>query len=101
MLGSRYAVIGSAVGVSEANGIGQPEPGTLEGRLTAVPGPARFLPTYWGQGLPNTEITALPTRSGSAKNSTYFALTPQSLTDFDWLVILDATTYSRGGPSLP
>lgn len=101
MLGPRYAIIGSAVGVSEANGISQSEPGTLESRLTAVPGPARFLPTHRGQGLPNAEITALPTRSGSAKNSTYFALTPQSLTDFDWLVILDATTYSRGGPSLP
>ncbi|GHO59933.1 erythromycin esterase family protein [Ktedonobacter robiniae] len=101
MLGSRYIVIGSAMGVSEANGIGQPEPGTLEGRLTAMPGPARFLPTHRGQGLPNAEITALPTRSSSAKNPTYFALTPQSLTDFDWLAILDATTYSRGGPSLP
>ena len=30
MFGPRYAVIGSAVGVSEANGIGQPEAGTLE-----------------------------------------------------------------------
>lgn len=101
MLGSRYTVIGSAVGVSEANGISQPEPGTLESRLTAVPGPVRFLPTHRGQGLPNAEITALPTRSGRVKNPTYFALTPQSLTDFDWLAILDATTYSRGGPSLP
>lgn len=101
MLGPRYVVIGSAVGTSEANGIGQPEPGTLESRLTAVPGPARFLPTHRGQGLPNAEITALPTRSGRVKNPTYFALTPQSLTDFDWLAILDATTYSRGGPSLP
>jgi erythromycin esterase-like protein len=38
---SRYAVIGSAVGLSDANGIGQPEAGTLEARLTAVPGPGR------------------------------------------------------------
>src|SRR5262249_42056262 len=50
MLG--YAVTGSAVGVSDANGIGQPEAGTLEARLTAVPGPARFIPTHKGQGLP-------------------------------------------------
>ena len=100
MFGPRYAVIGSAVGVSDANGIGQPEAGTLEARLTAVPGPARFIPTHKGQGLPASEIAALPTRSGSMKNSTYFALTPQSFTDFDWLAVLDSTAYSRGGPQL-
>ncbi len=102
LFGARYAVIGSAVGVSEANGIGRPEAGTLENRLTAVPGgPARFIPTYNGQGLPAAAIAALPVRSGSRKNSTYFALTPQSVSDFDWLAVLDATAYSRGGPPLP
>jgi erythromycin esterase len=101
MFGSRYAVIGSAVGVSDANGIGQPEAGTLEARLTAVPGPVRFMPTHKGQGLPTSEIADLPTRSGSRKNSTYFALTPQSVTDFDWLVVFDSTAYNRGGPPLP
>ncbi len=100
MLGSRYAVIGSAVGVSDANGIGQPEADTLEARLTAVPGPVRFIPTHKGQGLPTQAIAALPTRSGSMKNTTYFALTPQSFTDFDWLIVLDSTAYSRGGPQL-
>jgi hypothetical protein len=100
MFGPRYAVIGSAVGVSEANGIGQPEAGTLEARLTAVPGPARFIPTHKGQGLPTSTIAALPTRSGSMKNPTYFALTPQSFTDFDWLAVLDSTAYNRGGPPL-
>ncbi len=98
MLG--YAVIGSAVGYSDVNGIGQPEAGTLEARLTAVPGPARFIPTHKSQGLPTSEIAALPTRSGSMKNSTYFALTPQSFTDFDWLAVLDSTAYDRGGPPL-
>jgi hypothetical protein len=34
------------------------------------------------------------------KNPTYFALTPQSFTDFDWLAVLDRTAYSRGGPQL-
>jgi|SRR6266536_3003603 len=67
LVGPRYAVIGSAVGVSEANGIGEPEAGTLEARLTAGPGPVRFIPTHHGQG---------------------------------WAV-LDATTYTRGGPPLP
>ena len=101
MFGLHYAVIGSAVGVSDANGIGQPETGTLEARLIAAPGPARFIPTHKGQGLPISEIAALPLRSGSVKNSTYFALTPQSFTDFDWLAVLDSTAYSRGGPPLP
>jgi erythromycin esterase-like protein len=86
-----YAVIGSAVGVSDANGIGQPESGTLEACLTAAPGSVRFIPTHKGQGLPTSEIAALSTRSGSKKNSTYFALTAQSFTDFDWLAVLDST----------
>ena len=88
---ARYAVIGTAVGVSEANGIVQPDPGTLEARLTAAPGPARFIPTHKGQGLPAAEIAALPVRAGSEKNSSYFALTSQSLGDFDWLAVMDAT----------
>jgi erythromycin esterase len=89
MFGQRYAVVGSALGVSEANGIGRPEAGTLEAHLTAVPGPARFISTHCGQGLSTSAIKDLPTRSGSSKNPTYFPLTPQSFTDFDWLAVLD------------
>lgn len=100
IFGPRYVVIGSGIGVSEANGIAQPENGALEARLTNAPGPVRFVPTPKGQGLPTPEIVALPTRSGSMKNSSYFALTPQSLTDFDWLVVLDSTAYARGAPPL-
>jgi erythromycin esterase len=100
MFGSRYAVIGSAIGSSDDNGIGQPEPDTLEARLTAAPGPARFIPTHKGQGLPGSELATLPTRSRSMKNPTYFPLTSESFTDFHWLVILDSTTYNRGGPVL-
>jgi len=37
IFGLLYAVIGTAVGVSEANGIGEPETGTLEARLAAGP----------------------------------------------------------------
>jgi erythromycin esterase-like protein len=88
MLGPRYAVIGSALGNSDADGVGPPERGTLEARLTAGPGPALFIPTHRGRGLPAAEVAALPTRSGSAKNPTYFPLSPQSLTDFDWLAVL-------------
>jgi erythromycin esterase len=92
MLGPRYAVIASGLGACETNGIGPPEAGTLEALLTAAPGPARFIPTHRGRGLPPAALAALPTRSGSATNQSYFALTPRSLTDFDWLVVLDKTT---------
>jgi erythromycin esterase-like protein len=90
MLGPQYSVIGAGVGTSEAHGIAPPEPGTLEAHLTAAPGPARFIPTHQGQSLDASATTALATRSGGAKNSTYFALTPKSLTDFDWLAVLDS-----------
>ena len=100
IFGPGYVVIASAVGVSDDNGIGRPEAGTLEARMTAVPGPVRFIPTHRSRGLPTPEIADLPTRSGSRKNTTYFPLTPQSLTDFDWLAVLDATAYTRGGPPL-
>ncbi|MEI6103750.1 MAG: erythromycin esterase family protein [Methanothrix sp.] len=100
IFGQRYAVIGTAVGVSGGNGIGEPQAGTLEARLTASPGPARFIPTHKGQGLPSSEIATLPARSGSMMNPTYFALTPQSFTDFDALAVLDKTAYIRGGPQL-
>lgn len=98
---SQYAVIGTAVGVSAANGIGQPEEGTLEARLLSVPGPVRLIATEKGRGLAESEMQALAVRSASKLNSTYFPLTAQSLTDFDALAVLDRTEYSRGGPELP
>ncbi len=100
MFGKGYIVIGSGLGVSDANGIDRPEPGTLEALLTSLSEPALFIPTHKGQGLPASEIASLPTRSGSNKNSTYMALSPESFTDFDWLVVLDSTAYNRGGPPL-
>jgi len=100
ILGSRFAVIGSAVGVSNENGIGLPEVGTLEALLTAAPGPCRFISTRRVQELSASQA-ALPVRSASTKNPTYFPLTAQSLTDFDWLVAPDGVGYSRGGPTLP
>jgi erythromycin esterase len=101
LFGRRYVVIGSAVGESPANEIGQPEVGTLEARLTSAPGPVRFIPTHQGQGLPAEEIAALPIRSGSKKNGSYVEpLGPQSFTDFDWFAVLDTTAYTRGGLSL-
>jgi erythromycin esterase-like protein len=99
MLGPRYAVIGSGVGMSDANGIGQPAPGTLEARLTAAPGPARFIPTHLGRRFSSAATADLPTRAGG-RNPTYFPLTRDSFTDFDALAVLDAVTYTRGGPPL-
>lgn len=100
MLGARYAVIATGVGMSEANGIGQPEDGTLEARLTAAPGPMRFIPTHKGQHLSESVIAALPIRTGSAKNPSYFPFTHQSFTDFNGLLVLDSIAYKLGGPTL-
>jgi erythromycin esterase len=100
-LRARYAVIGSGLRVSAENGIGEPEAGTLEGMLIKEPGAGLFIPTHQGSDLPAGEIDALPTRSGSAKNPMYFPLAPESFTDFDWLMVLHSSTYSRGGPVLP
>jgi erythromycin esterase-like protein len=100
ILGLRYAVIGSAVGVSEANGISEPETGTLEECLTSVPGPALLIPTHKGHAFSLAAIADLPIRSGSSKNPTYFPLNAQSFTDLDWLAVLDSTAYNRGGPPL-
>jgi erythromycin esterase-like protein len=100
LLGARYAVIGSGVGISEANGIGRPESGTLEALLTYSPDSGLLIPTHSGSGLPADEIAALAVRSGSARNSTYMALGPESFADFDYLLVLPSTAYSRGGPPL-
>ena len=92
MLGPRYAVIGTGVGTSPMYDLPPPEPGTLEAHLTAAPGPVRFVPTHQGQAFDAAALAALPTRSGSAKNPGYFPLTAKSLTDFDWLAVLDSIT---------
>ncbi|AET65109.1 hypothetical protein [Methanothrix harundinacea] len=85
----------------ELLGFGEPEFRTLEARLAAASGPGLFIPTHRSQGLSASEIEALPIRSGSRKNPTYFPLTPQSLADFDALAFLGEVGYSRGGPELP
>ena len=98
-LGPRYAVIAQALGVSEANAIWEPEPGTLEARLTRLGG-AFFIPTHAGRHLSPDEIAAIPIRTGSTLNPTYFVLTPESFEDFDWLVVFDSTSYPRGAMPL-
>lgn len=81
-LGSGYAVIGSAVIQSEKDGIAAAEEGTLEAALAAAPGPARLLATPIAPAL-NVELQV---RSGSTTNPTYFPLTSQSISDFDYLL---------------
>jgi len=55
MFGSSYAVIGSAVGVYEDNGISPPEAGALESKLAVLPGTAVLIPTLRDPGLPAAE----------------------------------------------
>ena len=92
-MGDGYAVIGMALGESDANGLGAPEPGTFEARLLAAGG-SKFIPTGSAAGL------TAPERSGSTLNPTYSSLTPESFTDFDWVVFLGSTTYPRGATPL-
>jgi erythromycin esterase-like protein len=106
LLGSRYAVIGTAVGTSEANGIADPEPGSLEARMAEAIGPEAaiaglFLPTHFGKGLPADEVAAAPSRAAGTTNLSYIPLNPQSLENFDYVAFLNRATYLRGGPPLP
>lgn len=94
ILGPRYAVIASAVGVSEENGIAPPEPGTLEERLNSLGQASSFLP------LRHLSLAGLPTRTGSTKNPTYVPLNPQAARNFDYIAHIPATAYSHGAPSL-
>jgi len=98
-LGPRYAVIAMALGVSEPNGIAEPEPGTVEAHLLRA-GEAFFIPTHRNRGLPATGLETAPRRSGSTLNPTYYTLTPSSFSDFDALVFLAATSYPRGAQPL-
>jgi erythromycin esterase len=82
-MGSRYAIVGVAAGTSSKSNLCMPEAGTLEARLLAAPGPARIIPTHRAQSL---DVRELPVRTA---NPQYFPLDSQSLTDFDFLAVLD------------
>ncbi len=92
-LGSRYRVIGMALGVSEVNRVAVPEPGTVEAHLLKN-GQAMFIP------VPSAQLENLPVRTGSALNPTYYVLTPSSFNEFDALVFLPTTSYPRGAEPL-
>ena len=97
-LGARYALIGTAIGVSPSNGVGQPEEGSIEAHLTAAPGNARFIPTHRGRGLPARELSTRTVRSKSSTNPSYDPLTQVKVTTFDWLGVIDEVILSRGSP---
>ncbi len=99
--GSAYVVAGACLLSSPENGIGEPEPGTLEAQLGQRPETAFVLPTHAGHAVPEAAVQALTTRSGSTRNSTYMPLNRDSITDFDWLAYVRTTPYARGGPTLP
>lgn len=101
LFGFQYVIIGAGLGTSEDNGIGEPECGTLEALLTNELESAMFIQSNKVQKLLNSEISALPTRSGSSRNGSYFPFTSKSLIDFDWLAILKSTGYTRGALPLP
>ena len=98
-LGPGYAVIAMALGVSEPNGIDEPEPGTVEARL-AKAGDALFIPTHRDNASNAPDVQSIPVRSGSTLNPTYYVLTPSSFTEFDALVFLASTAYPRGAEPL-
>lgn len=96
MLKDQYAVLATALGTSEENGIGTPEPGTLEGIILALKFPLAFLPR-----LSSSELAKLSTRTGSQLNPTYTPLDPQlAATNFDSLLFVSDSLYQRGGMPL-
>jgi len=97
LFGRRFALIGGALGTSEANFIGAPEAGALEARLLALQSDC-FIPTRRGEVL---EGASLPIRSGSSHPLVpYTQLTPESVADFDMIAFLRSSTYTRGAPPL-
>lgn len=94
ILGPRYAVLATAVGVSPDNGIAEPEPGTIEARLAETGNPVAFVSA--------SEVTGISraVRSGSVRNPTYVPLDERAGSRFDGIVFLREVTYNRGGPPL-
>lgn len=100
MFGSRFAVIGGAIGTSEPNFVGPPEAGSLEARLLAHKSDG-FLPTGRGRRLAGGALAALPVRSGSKPWIPYTPLVAQAVSDFDVIAFLRNVTYTRGLPPQP
>lgn len=101
LFGARFAVIGGAVGTSEANFIGTPERGSLEARFLARQSDF-FIPTRRGKALAEGALAALPVRTGAARPYVpYTPLFPQSVADLDGIAFLRSVTHTRGAPPWP
>ncbi len=84
-LGPRYAVVGSAAGISPNHGIAEPETGSLEAHLASAPHAGCFIPTARLRTMPPSVLNDLPVRSGTPA---CFPLTPETATAFDHLLFL-------------
>ena len=101
MMGERYVAIGGGLGVSKANGVASPRPGTLEGIALAGSETSLFLSARTAEESVRQAINDLPTRSRSKKNYSYTPLAPGCLANFDGLAIVAESEYQRGGTPLP
>lgn len=101
MIGDRYVAIGGGLGISKANGVAAPRPGTLEGIALAGSELSLFLSARGAEESVRQSVNDLPTRSRSKKNYSYTPLSPACLEDFDGLAIVVESEYQRGGPPLP
>lgn len=99
LFGARFAVIGGALGTSEANFIGAPEAGSIEARLLARQSNC-FIPAHRGKGLYKGAAPPIRTRS-KQPFVPYEPLTPESVADFDMIAFLRSATYTRGAAKLP
>ncbi|HKD20492.1 MAG TPA: erythromycin esterase family protein [Rhizomicrobium sp.] len=97
LFGQRFALIGGALGTSEANFIGAPEPGSLEARLLALKANC-FIPARRGKPLAGG---VPPVRTGSTNPMVpYTPLSSESVADFDVIAFLRSTGYTRGAAPL-
>jgi erythromycin esterase-like protein len=100
LLGERFAVIGGALGTSEANAIAAPEAGSVEARLLDLRSDS-FLPTRRARGVVDG-LEAVPTRTGSTRpDIPYTPLFAESVADLDVIAFLRTVTYTRGADPLP
>ncbi len=79
ILGPRYAVIGTAVGLRRKTASPPPKPEPWRPSSTRIAHSALLLP------ISGAHLRDLPTRSGSSQNPTYVPSTAGKPTHFDWI----------------
>jgi len=88
LFGPAYAVIGTSIGTSASHGITQPESGTIEDIFIKDSKKTRFISTIEFRYEMNNLKDEIPIRSQSIKNTTYFSLSKENLSEFDWILFL-------------